>query len=94
MASTIQSMCTPLLARFRVAFVDHPESIGESYVQHFCVAMGFAGSLLIIAGAAIVHALVPCLCETTARTKIAALNERLQGRAHQSSTDVCSAEEH
>ena len=64
----------------RAAFLDHPESIGETYFQHQRVALGFAGYLAVTAGAALVHALVPCLCETTARRRIAALNDRLQGR--------------
>ncbi len=65
---------------FRAAFIDHPEAVGETYFQHMRVAMGFAAYLAVTAGAALVHAFVPCLCETTARRRIAALNDRLQGR--------------
>ena len=44
------------------------------------MALGFAGALFITALAAVVHALIPCLCETTARRRIYALNTRLQAR--------------
>ena len=67
-------------ALLKTAFLDHPEAVGETYFQHMRVAMGFAVYLAVTAGAALVHALVPCLCETTARRRIKALNSRLQGR--------------
>lgn len=62
------------------AFLDHPESIGETYFQHQKQALGFAATLIIAAAAAIVHALVPCWCEKTASNKVAELHRRLQSR--------------
>lgn len=65
----------------RSAFLAHPHSIGETYFQHLFAALGFAGSLAITALAATLHAIVPCLCETTARRRIQALHQKLQHRA-------------
>lgn len=65
----------------RAVFLDHPQLIGETYFEHQRVALGFAGSLAITAAAAFLHALVPCLCENTARKRIGLLNARLQERA-------------
>ncbi len=68
------------LSAVKSAFLSHPHSVGESYFEHLRMALGFAGALFITALAAVVHALIPCLCETTARRRIYALNTRLQAR--------------
>jgi hypothetical protein len=65
----------------RNLFTDHPASVDESYTEHMRVAGSFAGSLAIAAGAALVHAVVPCLCEKTASRRIAALNHRMTSGA-------------
>ena len=62
-------------------FTAHPRDVGETYFEHFGVAAGFGFSLLVIAGAAIIHAVFPFWFEKTASNKIKALNERLKGRA-------------
>jgi hypothetical protein len=64
-------------------FVDHPESVGESYWQHFGVAFGFALTLIGAGLAALVHALVPGLCKTTASSTIRRLHGRITARDHQ-----------
>jgi len=70
---------------FNRLFVDHPHSVGESYVEH----MRFAGrfGLRMIGGgiAALVHALVPGWCVTTASHTLRALNRDVieQRRARQ-----------
>lgn len=61
-------------------FVDHPASVDETYWQHARFAGGFAGELFIAAGAALVHAVIPCLCETTASRAIKRLNARMEAR--------------
>ena len=61
-------------------FVSHPSAVNESYLQHQQVALSFAGPLLLAAGAAIVHALIPALCERTASNIVRDLNARLQKR--------------
>ena len=54
-------------------FTDHPQSAGETYREHFGVAMGVSRQLAGAAAAAFVHALVPRFHETTASDKIKAL---------------------
>lgn len=61
-------------------FLDHPRSVGESYLQHMGFALWFSGSLLAAAGAALVHAFVPCLCEKTASRIVARLYDRTHKR--------------
>lgn len=69
------------VGRLQALFTEHPASINESYFQHFRHAMRYAGILGVTAAAAALHALIPCLCESTARQKIAALNEELTSRS-------------
>ncbi|MEX0311864.1 MAG: DUF6356 family protein [Tateyamaria sp.] len=52
-------------------FLNHPRSVDESYAQHAVFSGGFALRLLMASGAALVHALVPCLFEKTASRMIA-----------------------
>ena len=47
-------------------FREHPQSLGETYLQHFGVAAGFASSLIIAGIACFIHAIIPCLFMTTA----------------------------
>lgn len=61
----------------RQHFTEHPESVGESYGEHFKVAAGFAGSLAVAACAAAVHAVVPSLCTKTASHRIIAMHEQM-----------------
>ena len=67
----------PTLARL---FTAHPAKVNETYVQHMGVALWFAGQLAIAAGAALVHALVPALCEKTASNVIKTLHKRMTSR--------------
>ena len=65
---------------FRRLFLSHPQQAGESYLQHQRVALSFAWSLLGAGLAAIVHAVVPGLCERTAGDIIRKLHGRLEKR--------------
>ena len=80
MAEEHESLPNRVAKPLKAAFLNHPESIGETYFQHQRQALGFAGSLTIAATAAFVHSLVPCLCEKTASERIAELHGRLQSR--------------
>ena len=62
------------------AFRDHPASVDETYFGHMRFALGFAGALFVAGGAALVHAFVPPLFETTASRKIKALYARIHNR--------------
>ena len=59
-------------------FTQHPHSEGETYWEHFKVAMGFARQLGGAAAAAAVHALVPNFHTTTASQRIHSLHHCLE----------------
>ena len=65
---------------FRRLFLSHPQQAGESYFQHMRTALSFALPLLGAGFVAIVHALVPGLCERTAGNIIRKLQARLEKR--------------
>jgi len=59
-------------------FTEHPESAGESYGEHFMVAMSMSRQLLGAGLAAAVHALLPNFHETTASERIHSLAHCLE----------------
>ena len=65
----------------RRPFTEHPASVDETYTEHMRFALGMAGSLAVAAGAALVHAVVPSLCERTASTRIRAMYSRISAGA-------------
>ena len=62
-------------------FLSHPQSVDETYGQHARFAGGFALKLFAAAGAAAVHAVIPCLFEKTASRMIAEMYERTHNRS-------------
>jgi hypothetical protein len=69
-------------------FLSHPHSVNEGYFAHMRFALSFAGLLFMAAGAALVHAVVPCLCEKTASTIIKRLHHRMTHRTHHDPVEV------
>jgi Family of unknown function (DUF6356) len=61
-------------------FTDHPASVDETYFGHMAFAAWFSSRLLMAAGAALVHAFLPFLFETTASRIIRELYERTRNR--------------
>lgn len=61
-------------------FVDHPQSVDETYLEHMRFAGWFAVRLLAAGLAALIHALVPCLFERTASRMIQQMHQRIAGR--------------
>lgn len=59
-------------------FTEHPASAGESYGEHFRVAMGFSRQLIGAGLAAAVHAVLPGLHKTTATDRIHGLHHCLE----------------
>ena len=47
-------------------FTDHPDTVGETYFGHMAFALKFSGLLALAAAAALIHAILPFLCQTTA----------------------------
>ena len=65
---------------FDKIFLNHPRSVGESYIQHMGAAFRF-GVLLFVAGlAACIHAIFPCLFETAASDIIKKINDEIKNR--------------
>ena len=64
----------------RHLFLEHPRSVGESYVEHCGHALSFAGGLFVGAMACLIHAFIPALCETTASRAVGRLHERMTSR--------------
>lgn len=61
-------------------FLQHPATVNETYGQHLVFALRFASTLFLAAGAALVHALVPCLCEKTASRLVERMYLRTKNR--------------
>ena len=61
-------------------FLNHPESVDETYGEHARFAAGFSLRLFAAAGAAAVHAVIPCLFEKTASRMVADLYARTHNR--------------
>jgi hypothetical protein len=65
------------------SFVDHPRSVGETYGEHFAVALGF-GLRLIAAGlACLLHACVPAWFTRSGSSAVRALARELEERARE-----------
>ncbi len=65
----------------RRIFLDHPAEVNESYTEHMRFAFGFAGLMLLAGLAAMVHAVIPCLCRRTAGRIVQRLATRMAHRA-------------
>ena len=71
---------TALSTPLKRLFHDHPASVNESYGQHMQFALGFAFWLMVAAGAALLQALVPALCQPTASRILTRLHGRIARR--------------
>jgi hypothetical protein len=69
-----------MTARLAKLFTDHPAAVDETYVGHMAFAGWFAAKLFMAGGAALVHAFLPFLFETTASAIIRELYERTHNR--------------
>ena len=69
-----------MAARLAKLFTDHPASVHETYFGHMAFAGWFASKLFMAAFAALIHAFLPFLFETTASSIIRELYERTHNR--------------
>ena len=65
-----------MTTRIARLFTDHPATVGESYFGHMAFAAWFASRLFLAGAAALVHAVLPFLFETTASRIVRELAER------------------
>ena len=72
---------------FKKLFVEHPDSVGESYFEHLCMAFSFSGRMFAGAVACLIHGLIPGLFTSTGSRAIACLHDRMvtnrNRKAHQ-----------
>lgn len=61
-------------------FTDHPATVNETYFGHMKFAFSFAFWLGVAAFAALLHAVIPALCETTASRILLRLHGRITAR--------------
>lgn len=63
-----------------VIFTDHPATVNETFFQHMHFALSFSFWLGVASLAALVHAFIPALCETTASRILKRLHARIMAR--------------
>ena len=61
-------------------FTEHPNSVGETYLQHMKKASSFSLKLLSLSICCFIHGVIPPLFETTASDEIECMNKKLQKR--------------
>jgi len=59
------------------AFTQHPETVGESYLEHLGSAWGFASTMAVAAMACLLHGLFPFAFQTSGSRRIRELHERM-----------------
>jgi hypothetical protein len=64
----------------RQIFLEHPESVGETYLAHQRHAFGFGLSMIVAGLACLVHGLIPSMCLHTGSDAISRLHGRMAGR--------------
>lgn len=64
------------------AFTDHPETVGESYLEHLDSACGFAATMLAGALACFLHGLFPFVFQKSGSRRIVELHERMVANRH------------
>ena len=61
----------------RRLFTEHPESVGETYLEHLCAATGFATRMMWGGVACFFHALFPFAFRRTGSECIEQLHDRM-----------------
>lgn len=71
----------------KISFTEHPNSVGENYIQHMLVPFSF--SLLMIKGffVCFIHALLPFCFKKTGSNMIKDMHERMVINRHNLSVD-------
>src|SRR5512145_2270510 len=64
----------PMLIR---AFMEHPASVGETYLEHLGLALWFGLRMMLGGLACLLHAVFPFLCVRTGSSCIEALHDRM-----------------
>ena len=73
---------------FKRMFIEHPESVGESYLEHMGVAASFGAAMFFGSLACFVHALFPGLCVKTGSGVVTKLHHRMVTHRHEASQKI------
>lgn len=73
-------------------FTEHPESVGETYLEHMGVAFGFGTRMLLAGLACVVHGLLPFLFVKTGSRTIATLHDRMVAHRVRGASPAATAE--
>jgi hypothetical protein len=65
-------------------FLAHPRSAGQGYFEHMRFAWSFGATLAVGTVAALLHGLLPFLCQTAAGDRVRMLYARLADREPES----------
>ena len=68
-------------------FKEPPNSVGETYFQHFLKSCSFGIKLLMISARAFIHAIFPWCFEHSTSDHISRLNDILQSRKKSNQSD-------
>lgn len=61
-------------------FTHHPNSVGESYGEHFGVATRFGATMILGGIGAILHGVFPWMFDTTGSRTVTRLYQQISGR--------------
>ncbi|HEY1710210.1 MAG TPA: DUF6356 family protein [Rhizomicrobium sp.] len=61
----------------RKLFLDHPRSVGESYLQHLSTALSFGGRMIAAGIACCLHGFFPFLFFTTGSSTVRHLHDAM-----------------
>ena len=61
-------------------FSEHPNSVGQSYSEHFLFALTIAGTCLVITIVATIHSVLPFIFKNTGSTLLQQLNRKIEAR--------------
>ena len=65
---------------YKKLFINHPQSVKETYFEHAQFALRFSSLLFLAAFAALIHAIIPAFFEKTASSIIASLYHKTHNR--------------
>ena len=64
------------------AFTEHPDSVGETYLEHMGSAWGFAGTMALAALCCFLHGLFPFAFQKGGSRRIVELHGRMVANRH------------
>lgn len=65
------------MSKFLQPFRQHPQSVGESYLQHMATSFSFGATMFATSMAALVHGVFPFLFVKTGSNAVSRLHQRM-----------------